>query len=297
MNTFCQQPKGWRCISPCCILIDMSGYTVFVVSDGTGRTAKQALKAAMTQFEDVEIDLKLRATVRSNADVRRVVKEAAASGGFIIHTLVTDRLREQMVHAGRRHNVETIDLMGTLLARLSDRFAVSPAEKPGLFAQLNMDYFRRIETMEFAIDHDDGLRIGELKSAEITLLGVSRTFKTPLSVYLAYRGWFVSNIPVILDHDLPPIVYELAPGNVFCLDTNPTRLAGLRRTREEYLRGKVGDYARVEFVRRELDWARKIFKQQRRWRIVDVTSKPIEEIASEILLLKGVEEDADMNRD
>ena len=297
MNTFCQQSKGWRCISPCCILICMSGYTVFVVSDGTGRTAKQALKAALTQFENVEINLKLRATVRSNNEVWRVVEEAAATGGFIIHTLVTDRLREQMVHAGRRHNVETIDLMGPLLARLSDRFAVSPAEKPGLFAQLNMDYFRRIETMEFAIDHDDGLRIGEVKSAEMLLLGVSRTFKTPLSVYLAYRGWFVANVPVILDHDLPPIVYELGPGDVFCLDTNPARLAGLRRTREEYLRGKVGEYARVEFVRRELDWARKIYKQQPRWRVVDVTNKPIEEIASEILSLKGVEDDADMSGD
>ena len=275
----------------------MSGYTVFVVSDGTGRTAKQALKAALTQFEDVEIDLRLRATVRSNDDVWHVVEEAAATGGFIIHTLVTDELREQMVHAGRRYNVETIDLMGSLLARLSDRFAISPAEKPGLFAQLNMDYFRRIETMEFAIDHDDGLRIGELKSAEMVLLGVSRTFKTPLSVYLAYRGWFVANVPVILDHDLPQIVYELAPGNVFCLDTNPARLAGLRRTREEYLRGKVGEYARVEFVRRELDWARKIYKQQPRWRVVDVTNKPIEEIASEILSLKGVEDDADISGD
>lgn len=297
MNAFCQQSKGWRCISPCCILIGMSGYTVFVVSDGTGRTAKQALKAALTQFENVEINLKLRATVRSNNEVWRVVEEAAATGGFIIHTLVTDRLREQMVHAGRRHNVETIDLMGPLLARLSDRFAVSPAEKPGLFAQLNMDYFRRIETMEFAIDHDDGLRIRELKSAEMVLLGVSRTFKTPLSVYLAYRGWFVANVPVILNHDLPQIVYELAPGNVFCLDTNPARLAGLRRTREEYLRGKVGEYARVEFVRRELDWARKIYKQQPRWRVVDVTNKPIEEIASEVLSLKGVEDDADMSGD
>lgn len=275
----------------------MSGYTVFVVSDGTGRTAKQALKAALTQFENVEINLKLRATVRSNNEVWRVVEEAAATGGFIIHTLVTDRLREQMVHAGRRHNVETIDLMGPLLARLSDRFAVSPAEKPGLFAQLNMDYFRRIETMEFAIDHDDGLRIGEVKSAEMLLLGVSRTFKTPLSIYLAYRGWFVANVPVILNHDLPQIVYELAPGNVFCLDTNPARLAGLRRTREEYLRGKVGEYARVEFVRRELDWARKIYKQQPRWRVVDVTNKPIEEIASEVLSLKGVEDDADMSGD
>jgi regulator of PEP synthase PpsR (kinase-PPPase family) len=111
-------------------------------------------------------------------------------------------------------------------------------------------------------------------------------------VYLAYRGWFVANVPVIVDTDLPRIVYQLPPGDVFCLDTNPNRLAELRRTREEYLRGRVGEYASPDFVRRELNWAREIYARQSRWRVVDVTNKPIEEIASEILSLKGVDDDS-----
>jgi regulator of PEP synthase PpsR (kinase-PPPase family) len=275
----------------------MKEHAIYVVSDGTGRTANQALKAAMTQFEEVEVDVRVRANVRTGEDVRSVVEEAAAAGGFIVHTLVTDELREHMLHVGRQYNVETIDLMGAFLARLSDRFAVSPSEKPGLFAQLTKYYFRRVETMEFAIDHDDGLRAHELKNAEIVLLGVSRTFKTPLSVYLAYRGWFVANVPVILNRDLPSIIYELPPGVVFGLDTNARRLSGLRRTREEYLRGKVGEYASVEFVRRELNWARAIYERRPRWRVVDVTNKPIEEIASEILSLKGVEVNSDVPKD
>lgn len=275
----------------------MIRYTAFVVSDGTGRTAEQALKAALTQFGDVKINIVRHQNVRSKEDVRLVVEEAAAARGFIIHTLVTDELRGLMVRIGRQLNVETIDLMGPLLARLSDSFAVSPAEKPGLFSQLNRYYFRRIETMEFAIGHDDGVKVHEIKDAEIVLLGVSRTFKTPLSVYLAYRGWLVANVPVILDRDLPSIVYRLPPGNVFCLDTNPNRLAGLRRTREVYLRGQVGDYADLDFVRRELDWAREIFAREPRWRIVDVTNKPIEEIASEILSLKGVGDDSGEQQD
>jgi regulator of PEP synthase PpsR (kinase-PPPase family) len=270
----------------------MNGYKAFIVSDGTGGTAERALDAAMTQFGDVEIDVERRQNVRSKEDVNRVVEETAAVGGFIIHTLVTDELRAFMVRSGRKHNVETIDLMGPLLARLSDRFEVSPAEKPGLFSQLNREYFRRVETMEFAISHDDGLRVHELRKAEIVLLGVSRTFKTPLSIYLAYRGWFVANVPVIVDGDVPEIIYQLPPGNVFCLDTNPNRLAELRRRREEYLRGKVGEYAALDFVRRELNWARGVYARQPRWRVVDVTSKPIEEIASEILSLKGVGEDS-----
>jgi regulator of PEP synthase PpsR (kinase-PPPase family) len=271
----------------------MRRYKAFVVSDGTGRTAEQALKAALTQFGEIEIDIIRQQNIRTRVDVRRVVEEAAAVGGFVIHTLVTDDLRAQMFRVGRQQNVETIDLMGPLLARLSERFAVHPAEKPGLFNQLNRYYFRRIETMEFAINHDDGIRAHELKDAEIVLLGVSRTFKTPLSVYLAYRGWLVANVPVILERDVPENIYKLPPGNVFCLDTNPNRLAGLRRTREEYLRGKVGEYASLEFVRRELNWAREIFSRQPRWQVVDVTNKPIEEIASEILSLKGVDDEND----
>jgi regulator of PEP synthase PpsR (kinase-PPPase family) len=271
----------------------MGRYRAFVVSDGTGRTAEQALKAALTQFGDVEIDIIRQKNVRSGDDVRLVVEEAAATGGFVIHTLVTDELRGMMVRIGRQLNVETIDLMGPLLARLSDRFNISPAERPGLFNQLNRYYFRRIETMEFAINHDDGLRVHEIKDAEIVLVGVSRTFKTPLSVYLAYRGWLVANVPIILDRDLPSIVHRLPPGNVFCLDTNPNRLAGLRRTREMYLHGTVGDYANLDFVRRELNWAREVFAREPQWRVVDVTNKPIEEIASEILSLKGVGDESE----
>jgi [pyruvate, water dikinase]-phosphate phosphotransferase / [pyruvate, water dikinase] kinase len=271
----------------------MNKYRIFVVSDGTGRTAEQALKAALTQFGGVDIGISKYPGVRSGHDVRRVVEEAAAADAFIIHTLVTDGLRAEMVRAGRRLNVEMIDLMGALLARLSERFHISPAEKPGLYSQQNRYLFRRIETMEFAINHDDGLRIHEIKNAEIVLLGVSRTFKTPLSVYLANKGWFVANVPVILDVELPREIQQVPAGNVFCLDTNPLRLADLRKARDEYLRGKAGEYAKIDFVRHELKWARKLFALQPGWRRLDVTNKPIEEIASEILSLKGVYDDAE----
>jgi regulator of PEP synthase PpsR (kinase-PPPase family) len=271
----------------------MDKFRIFVVSDGTGRTAEQALKAALTQFDGVEIDISKYPGVLSSDDVRRVVEEASAANAFIIHTLVTDGLRAEMLRAGRRLNVEMIDLMGALLARLSERFHISPAEKPGLYSQLNKYYFRRIESMEFAINHDDGLRLHEVKNAEIVLLGVSRTFKTPLSVYLANKGWFVANIPVILDIELPGEVHHVPAGNVFCLDTNANRLAGLRKARDEYLRGQAGEYAQTDFVRRELKWALKMYARQPLWRRVDVTNKPIEEIAAEILSLKGVYDNAE----
>jgi regulator of PEP synthase PpsR (kinase-PPPase family) len=258
---------------------------VFIVSDGTGRTAEQALNAALTQFEDTDLRMHRCPDTRSEEAVKAIVEEAARSGGFIVHTFVTDRLRHVMVRSARERNVEAIDIMGTLLARLSHRFAVSPAEKPGLFGQLNEQYFRRIETMEFAINHDDGLRVHEVHKAELVLIGVSRTFKTPLSIYLAFKGWFVANIPVVMSMDLPPLIDSLPPEKVFCLDTLPHHLTELRRARDEYL-GETGNYADLEAVRQELMWARSLFRKRPMWSVVYVTNKPIEEIASEILALK-----------
>jgi len=262
-------------------------YRVFVVSDGTGVTAEQVLSAALMQFAGVEVKVERQPGVRTEEQVRQVVREAAQVGGFIVHTLVSDRLREVMLHAGRLHNVETIDLMGPLLARLSQQLAVSPAEKPGLFRQLNEEYFRRIETVEFALRHDDGLRIRELLRAEIVLVGVSRTFKTPLSIYLAFKGWLVANVPIVLKKKPPSVLFKLPPGCVCGLTIDPARLADLRRVRQEHLGGATGDYADPDSVHREVEYALSIFRSQSGWPVVDVTDKPIEEIASEILALVG----------
>ena len=262
-------------------------YNIYIVSDGTGRTAEQALNAALAQFGNVKVNLIRRPKVRTEQRVINVIKEAKENDGFIVHTLVTDKLREAMLRGGRKNNVDTIDLMGGLLARLSEEFSVSPAEKPGLFGQLNKTYFRRIETMEFAFHHDDGQRVNELKKAEIVLLGVSRTFKTPLSIYLAFKGWFVANVPIVMGQEFPPIINKLLASNVFCLDTNARALAELRRARQSYLGGAVGDYDDIEYVRMELMYARNIFSKNPGWAIINVTNKPIEEIATEILTLKG----------
>ncbi|MEW5976835.1 MAG: pyruvate, water dikinase regulatory protein [Acidobacteriota bacterium] len=261
--------------------------TIFVVSDGTGRTADQALKAALTQFSNVEVEIVRKSGVRDENKIRRVVMEASQVGGFILHTLVSNALRRAMLQYGRESNVETIDLMGPLLARLSSQFAISPAEKPGLFGQLNEDYFRRIETMEFAFHHDDGQRIHEASKAEIVLLGVSRTFKTPLSIYLAFKGWFVANIPVIPGTPLPGVLAQLPSGTVFCLDTSPRQLTDLRRARAAYLNRSLGEYTDIDFVKLELMHARKLFSEHPDWPVIHVANKPIEEIASEILALKA----------
>lgn len=259
---------------------------VFVVSDGTGGTASRALDAALTQFENMPVEITIRSRVSSQDQIHKVIHEASQVKALVVHTLVSNELRQMMLHLGRRHNVETIDLMGPLLDRLSQQLALEPAEKPGLFRQLNESYFRRIETMEFAIHHDDGRRIDELHQAEIVLVGVSRTFKTPLSVYLSFKGWFAANVPIVLDIPPPPILFDLPQERVFGLTMHAQRLLTLRRTRAEYLGNTVRDYIDIDYIRRELLYALKIFNRDPGWQVIDVTGKPIEEIASEIITLK-----------
>lgn len=258
-------------------------FNIFIVSDGTGRTAVQALEAALTQFPDVEVNIRVRPKIRSKSQVGEVIREAARAGGFIVHTIVTQKLRDYILNTGRLHNVETIDLMGPLLAQLSQQFSDYPSEKPGLFRELNKAYFQRIEAMEFAFRHDDGQRVHELDKAEIVLVGVSRTFKTPLSIYLAFKGWFVANVPIVLHIPPPPILFEISPEKVFALTTTPRRLSILRSVRDAHLGGAAGAYASLEHVKEELRYAHDFFEKNPGWSVVDVTNKPIEEIAFEIM--------------
>jgi [pyruvate, water dikinase]-phosphate phosphotransferase / [pyruvate, water dikinase] kinase len=258
-------------------------YYIIVVSDGTGRTAQQALDAALTQFEDTWVEIIVRSGIRTKHQVLEVVEEALKKKAFIVHTLVSDEMRSLMLNTARKLNVDTIDLMGPLLMRLSLQFANAPSQKPGLFNEVNKEYFRRIEAMEFTFRHDDGQHIEEIEKADIVILGVSRTFKTPLSIYLAIKGWLVANVPIVLDNQPHPVLNKINPKKVFGLTTYPSRLTQLRRTRHEHLGGHSGDYADYDHVINELRFAHSIYKRHPKWVIINVTSKAIEEIASEIL--------------
>ena len=259
--------------------------TIYVISDGTGRTAQQAVKAALTQFKGSNPEIKRYGNILEVEQVLWIVTHAMAENAIIIHTLVRDKLREELVKLARLHHVEQIDLMGPLLHRLSDQLAANPSEEPGLYRVLGDSYFRKIETMQFAFKHDDGKRIENLGQAEIILLGVSRTFKTPLSIYLAFRGWYVANVPIVLNHPIPDEVSRISGQKIFCLTTYPTKLAQLRRAREERLKGNTGNYADPVYVRKEINYANTIFDAHPNWQKINVTSKSIEEIAAEIIAL------------
>jgi regulator of PEP synthase PpsR (kinase-PPPase family) len=261
-------------------------HVVYVVSDATGSTARRAVEAALLQFSGARVTVEQIPGVREAKEVKRLVKQAARAGGTIVHTLVLPELRRAMLTEGRRRHVVTIDLMGPLVARLSETLELAPLAKPGLMRQLDESYFERIGAIDFAVRHDDGRNPDELPHADLVLVGVSRTSKTPISIFLAYRGWRVANVPIIADLELPPAVFEVDRRRVIALTIRPERLVKLRRARMDRMTRRISlNYARIEHIQQELDWADLILRRER-WPVIDVTNKSIEECAAEIIALQ-----------
>jgi [pyruvate, water dikinase]-phosphate phosphotransferase / [pyruvate, water dikinase] kinase len=257
-------------------------YKIFIVSDGTGRTANQLIKAALTQFPETESEIILHPVVRDKNKIKEIIREAENSDAIITHTIVGLELRDYLEVECNLVNIPLVDLIGPLIHRMSDIFSEEPSQDPGLFYQTNQEYFQRIDAVQYAFKHDDGARVEEIDKAEIVLLGVSRTFKTPLSIYLAYNGYFVANIPIIKGIQ-PPDLKNIDPSKVFCLTTIPNELSMLRATRSEAFGGYIKEYSDIEAVKEELLFANRYFSLHPEWKIINVTNKPIEEIASEIL--------------
>lgn len=258
--------------------------TVFAVSDSTGETARRVLRSALVQFEDAEVDIQLRGGVRSAKKIREVVREAEGKDALILHTLVSDFLRQVMLSESRSHGVDAMDLMGPLLDRLTQHLRATPQEKPGLFRQLMEARARQIEAVDFAFHHDDGQRADDLEHAEIVLVGVSRTKKTPTALYLAYQGWFVANIPIVPGIPLPEELEAVPSERIFCLAMSPRRLMELRQVRANYLSIPDDDYADMESIREELRHCQQLCGRYE-WQHLDVTGKSVEEMAHEIVLL------------
>lgn len=258
---------------------------IYVVSDATGSTAQRVLDAALSQFDDTGVEIVRHQQVRSAEKIREIVDEAARRNGFIIHTLVAGELRSLILNRGRAVNVMTIDLMGPLLARLSDILKASPRVEPGIFNPFDSGYLDRVEAMDFTVRHDDGRNVHELDQADLVIVGVSRTSKTPLSIYLGYRGWRVANIPLVYGVPPPKQLFQVPGYKVVALTAEPQRLCSIRAVRAQHMKTSAMGYADLTHVERELAYAYEIFSKRKNWPIVDVTVKTIEETATEVISL------------
>ena len=227
-----------------------------------------------------------RAHVRTPRQVHAVIHEARGSEAIIIHTLVSDELRRVMRAEARTHGVDALDIMGPILERLTTHLKLAPQEKPGLFQTLAEAKTREIEAVSFAFRHDDGQNVHSLDRAEVVLVGVSRTMKTPTMLYLAYRGWFAANVPLVPGVPPPKALLAVPSERVFCLTMAPEKLQQLRRARAEEEAIPLQPYASLDQIRAELSYMDDLCRKHH-WQRIDVTGKSVEEVAREIIGISG----------
>lgn len=258
-------------------------YYLFLVSDATGETAVRMAEAAISQFEKRDVVFVRRPHVRTEDHLREVVREAGAVHGTILHTLVSGPNRKRLLELTRTQAVPAIDLMGPLLAHLESFFGSTPKAEPGLLHRMDEDYLRRIEAVQFTVNHDDGQNVQTLHQSDIVLVGASRTGKTPLSMYMAQYGWKVANVPLILGLPPPKELFTIEPDHVVALMISPDKLLMIRAARVEKFRQQDLRYAQADAIAEELDYCRALFAAHPSWRVLDVTSRAIEEVAADIM--------------
>lgn len=263
-----------------------SGHRIIIISDGTGETAAQITKAAMVQFSNHDVFFTRYKNVRNENQIQAIVEEAESNHDLVVYTIVSPSLRAYLASNARSRNIPCVDLLGPILIGLGNYFGYAPKAIAGLLHDVNENYFKRIEAMEYTIAHDDGRDLTGLERADIVILGISRTSKTPLSMYLSHQGWKVANIPMIHGFELAKEIYEIDQKKIVGLTIDSGYLSTIRRARLERLgQERGGEYADPEKVLEEIEFADQIFKNNRKWVVFNVSGKALEETASEIIRL------------
>jgi [pyruvate, water dikinase]-phosphate phosphotransferase / [pyruvate, water dikinase] kinase len=257
---------------------------IYIVSGGFGASGEQLVNTILAQFPDSDVPVYTVNHVRQMGQVETAVAEAHSQGGIIVHTLVDDTLRHALVALAETQGVVAIDLMGPLLTELATVLGQPPLGEAGRYRQIRHSYFERIAAIEYTIAHDDGRRPDEWANADLLLIGLSRTGKTPLSIYLSVLGWKVANLPLVPNVPPPPELFALQKERVIGLTIDIDRLLGFRRRRSRLLGVPgPGAYADPTKIEDELQMARLLFREGG-FNVINVTDKTIEASADEILI-------------
>jgi len=256
--------------------------TVHILSDSLGETADAVAKAAVSQFPPKCFQVERLPRVASPQQVRDLVFEHCGPNCIFFYTLAEEPMRDAMHRVTEELNVKAVDILGPAVQALALASDVAPTGEPGAIRKTDRGYFQRIEAMEFAVKHDDGRNPQGLKEAEIVLVGVSRTSKTPLSMYLASKGYRTANVPLAREMNPPPELFDVDPRRVFGLVSDPDLIAQIRALRTENLGRYSADYATREAVIEDLEDARGVLRKIGAY-LVRTDNRAVEETAQEIL--------------
>ena len=254
------------------------------MSDSTGETLDRIFLSLKSQFANFDYEKKEFAFIRTEQQIDKIIKECIElENSLILYTIVETKLAKYISNQSEKNNVPCFGILGNLILSFSKLLNQKAIHKPSAQHVLDDDYYKRIEAIQYTMSHDDGKKVDDLSNADVILLGVSRTSKTPTSIYLANRGYKTINIPLILDQKVPE---ELTPNSKACivgLVADPERLADIRRNRVAIMNDhKLKDYTDLDFIKKEVNESKILFKKNN-WPIIDVTRRSVEETAASIL--------------
>ena len=257
---------------------------VYIVSDSTGDTAEKVLTAALKQFDTSDVRVEIFSRVRTSEAIEDVIESAADRDAMVVHTIVNDSQRTLLQSLCAEAGIDDLDLIGPLVGKLASQLAIESKAEPGGLYAVNAEYFRRIEAVEFAVKNDDGQHPRNLRKADIVLVGISRTSKTPLSTYLAQRGYKVANVPLVMGIEPPSELFSIDQKRIFALSIDPDALFRIRQARLQSL-GMPADtaYGMRDHIAKEIRYAQQIFEANPHWPVIEVTDRAIEETAAELL--------------
>ncbi|MCH8112260.1 MAG: kinase/pyrophosphorylase [Proteobacteria bacterium] len=263
----------------------MTKFNLHLVSDATGETLQMVARAAITQFEEAAPVEHVWSMIRTAKQLDPAIEAIKENPGIVLYTLVSQELRQVLKAACRRLDVPCVDILVPAIDSLRQFLHTESRNQPGRQHVLDDEYFERIEAMNFTLAHDDGQALYDLVSADIVLVGVSRTSKTPTSMYLANRGVKIANVPIVPGQAIQEELETLKGPLIVALTTNVKRLVQIRRNRMKLMRDeRESDYVDEDAVKTEVAAARRFFARQR-WPIIDVTGRSIEETAATVLKL------------
>jgi hypothetical protein len=265
--------------------VPLKRFHLHLVSDATGETVAAVARACLVQFDKVEAMSHLWWLVRTQSQIDRVVAGIEANPGLVLATLMDSKVRGLLEEACRHLRVPCIPVLDPVMAALAGYLGIEFTAKPGRQHVLDAEYFSRIDAMQFTLAHDDGQLLHDLNEADVVLVGVSRTSKTPTCMYLGYRGIKAANVPLVPNMPPPPELLAAKRPLVVGLTKEPKSLADIRQSRLKLLnQDGASDYADLDRVRAEVTMARRMFSRQG-WPVIDVSRRSIEEASATILQL------------
>ncbi|WP_370652072.1 pyruvate, water dikinase regulatory protein [Phenylobacterium sp.] len=260
-------------------------FHIHLVSDSTGETLNAMARAVCARFTDILPIEHIYALVRSARQLERALEEIAGSPGVVMHTIIDPALRSALEEGCRRHEIPCIAALDPVVAAMSRYLGAPISSRVGAQHTLDTDYFNRMEALNYAMGHDDGQGGQDLEQADVVLVGVSRTSKTPTCIYLAHRGVRAATVPLVPSRPIPDKLLQLKNTLVVGLTISPDRLIQIRRNRLLSLKeNRTSAYIDVDNVREEIVLARRLYERQG-WPVIDVTRRSVEETAAAVMNL------------